>query len=156
MTPSAESSREEMVDEIQALSRAVFMPAGPPPLEALHPDLTMAQLRTLLVLAYDAPLSISALGERLGVGLPAASRIVDRMVGERLVERSGDPSDRRRALVRLGPEGQLAVDRVREGRESFRDRARRLLLRLPDQQLEQLRLVCESLAELARQDQPTP
>ena len=152
MVLSAQPTREALVEEIQALSKAVFMPGGPPPLDALHHELTMAQFRALLVLAHEAPLAIGVLGEKLGVGLPAASRIVDRMVQDGLVERSDDPTDRRRALVRLGPRGQDAIDRIHQGRQSFHDRVKRLLLKLPDDQLAQLKLVYESLAAAAREE----
>jgi DNA-binding MarR family transcriptional regulator len=149
---STPAGREALVDEIQVLSKAVFMPGGPPPLQALHQDLTMAQFRALLVLAHEAPLAIGALGEKLGVGLPAASRIVDRMVTDGLVERSDDPADRRRALVRLAPQGQEAIDRIQQGRQSFQERVRRLLLKLPDEDLLDLKRVYQSLAAIAREE----
>lgn len=155
MVLSAQPTREALVDEIQAVSKAVFMSGGPPPLDALHHDLTMAQFRALLVLAHEAPLAIGELGEKLGVGLPAASRMVDRMVQDGLVERSDDPTDRRRALVRLGPRGHEAIDRFHRGRQSFHGRVRRLLLQLPEEDLEQLKRIYERLAAVAREE-PRP
>jgi DNA-binding MarR family transcriptional regulator len=150
--PSTRATRESLVDEIQALTKAVFMGGGPPPLQALHHDLTMAQFRALLVLAHEAPLAIGVLGEKLGIGLPAASRIVDRMVTDGLVERSDDPADRRRALVRLAPQGQAAIDRIHQGRQSFQGRVRRLLLKLPDEDLAALKRVYQTLAAIAREE----
>lgn len=149
MVLSGRPTREALVGEIQSLAKAAFMPAGPPPLDALHAELTMAQFRALLVLAHEAPLAIGALGEKLGIGLPAASRIVDRMVQDGLVDRSDDPTDRRRALVRLSPRGQQAIDRIHQGRQSIQGRMRGLLLKLPDEQLEQLKRIYEALARIA-------
>ena len=43
---------------------------------------------------------------------PTATRIVDRLVTQRLAYRSADPLDRRRVLVHLGAEGRSVVESV--------------------------------------------
>src|SRR5262245_58643618 len=109
--------------------------------------MTMAQFRGLIVLAHDQPLAIGALGDRLSIGLPGASRLVERLVAEQLVERYEDPADRRRALVRLAPRGQAAIDEMQQGRRQTGGRLRRALARLPDGELARLR---EAMVALAR------
>src|ERR1700758_907652 len=58
------------------------------------------------------PLSLSGLAEAVGVDAPYATLIVDTLEGHGLVERRADPSDRRRKLVSLTPEGKETVARV--------------------------------------------
>ena len=146
------SGRETVVEEVAGLFKSVLsqrgrgLRGGPRLPVALH-DLTMGQFRGLMVLAHEQPLAIGALGDRLGMGLPGASRLVDRLVAERLVERYEDPADRRRALVRLAPRGQVALEELQQGRRQGGGRLRRALARLPDAQLAQLR---EAMAALAR------
>jgi DNA-binding MarR family transcriptional regulator len=153
-----ELARETVVDEVARLFKSIVSQRGwgvrgRPRLPAALQELTMGQFRGLMVLGHDQPLAIGALGERLGMGLPGASRLVDRLVAERLVERDEDPADRRRALVRLAPRGQAALEEMQQGRRQGGRRLRRALARLPDAQLAQLR---EGMAALARASQEEP
>lgn len=93
----------------------------------LEIDLTMAQLKTLVVLADEGPSAIGAVGEVLGVGLPTASHLVERLVRAGLARRVEDPQDRRRTLASVTPEGEELLRGLREGgRERFRLYLRRL------------------------------
>jgi DNA-binding MarR family transcriptional regulator len=69
-------------------------------------DLTIAQLRTLLVLAEEGPLVIGQIAQRLGIGLSTGGHLVDRLVQANLAERTEDAEDRRRTLARLTPKGE--------------------------------------------------
>src|SRR5947207_14914934 len=69
-------------------------------------DLTIAQLRTLLVLAEEGPLVIGQIAQRMGVGLSTGGHLVDRLVQAGLAERAEDADDRRRTLARLTPKGE--------------------------------------------------
>jgi MarR family transcriptional regulator, organic hydroperoxide resistance regulator len=69
-------------------------------------DLTVAQLRTLLVLAEEGPLVIRQIAQRMGVGLSTGGHLVDRLVQAGLAERTEDAEDRRRTLARLTPKGE--------------------------------------------------
>jgi DNA-binding MarR family transcriptional regulator len=60
--------------------------------------LTMTQVRVLYTLQMENGLAAGELAERLGVQPSTVTRIVDRMVQNKLVSRDVDPSDRR--LVR--------------------------------------------------------
>jgi DNA-binding MarR family transcriptional regulator len=152
-----EPGREAIVEEVAGLFKRVLgargrgFRAGPRLPEALQ-DMTMAQFRGLIVLSHEQPLAIGALGDRLGIALPGASRLVDRLVTERLVERYEDPGDRRRTLVRLAPRGQAALEEMQQGRRQGGGRLRRALARLPDAQLAQLREALAALAVAAREE----
>ena len=89
--------------------------------------LTMAQLRALMTLSDSGHLTVGQLAERLGVGMPAASSIVDRLVEEGLADRHQDPDDRRRIVVHPTEKGSAAIDRMRQGpREVLEALTRRL------------------------------
>lgn len=74
-------------------------------------DLTIRQVKALHVLGECGGCSVGALAERQGTKLPAASILADNLVHHGLVERSDDPEDRRRVLLRLTPSGEEVVRR---------------------------------------------
>jgi DNA-binding MarR family transcriptional regulator len=79
--------------------------------------LSLAQIRLLLALAHSAPATIGQLADQLRIGQSAASLLVDRLVQAHLADRSDDPADRRRAIVRLTEAGEAALGRQRAGQE---------------------------------------
>lgn len=68
--------------------------------------LTVAQTKAVLHLAADGPLAIGDIAGRLGVSMPAASELVDRLAERGFVRREDDPADRRRVLVAATPEAE--------------------------------------------------
>ena len=141
---------EACVDRVVASFRRAFAPRkhGWRLLE-VRPDLTMTQLRVLMILTDREPMTIGALGEQLAVGDSAASRLVERLVSERLVERADDPADRRRALVRVAVLGRDVIDQVHRDRREMHDRLRHLLRQLPPRELAQLGEIMAMLADAA-------
>ena len=101
----------------------------------LQLELTTAQLKALFALSMAQPCTIGELAQRLGVGLPAASHIAERLVRLGLIERYEDTADRRRAYARLTAEGDALMVRLQEG---SRERIRERLDRLSNAELEQL------------------
>ncbi|MET1231635.1 MAG: MarR family winged helix-turn-helix transcriptional regulator [Candidatus Limnocylindrales bacterium] len=75
-------------------------------------DLTIGQLRALLVLRHHQPMSVSAISLALHVSLGSGSALVDRLVRMRLVRRSEDPADRRVVLLELDEPGVAMLDRL--------------------------------------------
>jgi DNA-binding MarR family transcriptional regulator len=85
-------------------------------------ELTMGQAKAGIFLFHHGPATIGRLADTFHIGQPAASVLVDRLVGLGLVERHEDPLDRRRTLARLTPEGEEIVTRFRSSRlEMMRD-----------------------------------
>lgn len=84
------------------------------------------------------PLSVSELGERIGVDQPRASRLVQQGVQRGLVRREADPEDARRTRIALTDEGRGIAQGVRGERrealslalETFTDDEQRELARL--------------------------
>ena len=98
-----EELEREVVTQYQELGRALKAASGTAWMEI---DLTIAQLRTLLVLAEEGPLVIGQIAQRLGIGLSTGGHLVDRLVQANLAERTEDAEDRRRTLARLTPKGE--------------------------------------------------
>ena len=71
-----------------------------------------AQAQALLVLSEMDECRISDLGNRLDLGKPATTTLVERMEKENLVSRESDQNDARVRFVRLTPDGREAVGSV--------------------------------------------
>ena len=82
-------------------------------------DLTILQLKGLILLEARGELAISAIADALGVGRPSASVLVEQMVQMGLVRRSEDVADRRRSLVCLTDQGKDLAARLHRGDEQF-------------------------------------
>src|SRR6266571_2185678 len=109
-------AREELEREVLAQYRAMMhrFKAGSGG-AWMEIDLTIAQLRTLLVLAEEGPLVIGQIAQRLGIGLSTGGHLVDRLVQAGLAERKEDSGDRRRTLARLTPKGEDLHARLLSG-----------------------------------------
>jgi DNA-binding MarR family transcriptional regulator len=90
-------------------------------LRALGPDdpwlsleLTMPQLKVLLLLNAQGPSRVGALARALRVTLPTVTGVLDRLVEHGLVRRDDDPEDRRLVISRLTERGHEVVDELHE------------------------------------------
>jgi DNA-binding MarR family transcriptional regulator len=108
-------SRTEMENGILAAMTRLYQS---PPRQSIEPwiqlELTTAQMRTLAVLSEDEAITIGRVGEYLGITLPTASHLVDKLVRGGFAERSDDPLDRRRAVVRPSARGAELMRSLRE------------------------------------------
>ncbi len=68
--------------------------------EWLQIELSMAQIKLLFSLGHQGPLTIGQAADSLGVGLPTASHLVEKLVQQGLVERINDETDRRQVYAR--------------------------------------------------------
>ena len=83
-----------------------------------------ALIRMLEALAgAGEPLSVSAIGEAIGVDQPRASRLVQQGVARELVVREADPDDARRTRIALTELGQRFATGVRSTRRASLGRA---------------------------------
>ncbi len=81
--------------------------------------LSMTHWHVLLLLARHGEMSMSRLAEAQQISLSNATGLVDRLVERGLVERFGDPDDRRVVLVRVSAEGRELLQKVDLLREDF-------------------------------------
>ena len=116
-----EQIHEELVLEVLGQYRAFFhgfkAQVGP---VLKNLDLTLAQLRTLVILAEEGPLVIGQIAQRLGIGLSTGGHLVDRLVQAGLAERTEDAEDRRRTLACLSSAGEDVYAQLRIGPQHMR------------------------------------
>ena len=124
-----------------------------------HPALattSMAQVKAMMHVAAHGRRTVGEIAGGLGLSMPAASELVDRLVEAGLAERGANPADRRQVLVWLTPEAAALTARMRAVR---RAQLRAALARLaPDERpvfLRSLEALVEALgrepAELAEE-----
>ena len=141
-------SREDLIRAtIQAQERFVktMLALAEPDWVAL--DLTLSQLKSLMVLVKNDACPIHQLAATLGLGRPAASTLVEQLVRLGLVLRREDPQDRRRTLVCLTAEGKAFLTRLRQGRA---DALYTLLEILTDEDLMTLGRILAKLTQAAQ------
>jgi MarR family transcriptional regulator, organic hydroperoxide resistance regulator len=112
-------------------------------------ELTMAQLKVLLTLAFEGEAPIGTIAEILGIGPPTASHLVDRLVQAGLAHRVEHSPDRRYTLARLTAEGETLLRRLRQGRL---DRLQRWLAHLDERDFAALRQGLEALSRVMHTD----
>lgn len=92
-----------------------------------EPSWSVPQLQALGFLQQNPGASLSEVAAQLGVGLPAASALVTRLVVAGQVDRHDDPDERRRTVLTLTPQGAAQFDAaIAAGREELTDRLRSL------------------------------
>ncbi|WP_306437577.1 MarR family transcriptional regulator [Streptomyces sp. XY006] len=74
--------------------------------------LSLHQLRALRALESAAELNLTALAEHLEIGLPAASRLCDRLEAAGLLERAWHPRKRREVRLALSVQGRHVLEDV--------------------------------------------
>ena len=107
------SDSKTLVTQILKLSAAIFQTIGlsiPP--EWLASDMTVAQLRVLLLLHTEGQSRMSSIAGNLGIAVSTATGIIDNLVKKKLVKRSADIDDRRVVICALSPQGQEIINRM--------------------------------------------
>ena len=100
-----------VIDAVLSASRALVAVAARS-LSDVAEEVTLAQYRTLVVLASQGPQSLAGLAESVGVTPATATRMCDRLVKKRLVVRQTEQDDRRQLRVVLTEKGQSLVQSV--------------------------------------------
>ena len=139
------SDTEELVQQILKLSEDIYnsIPLGIPS-EWLESDLSVAQLRVLLVLQSQGPSRMSSIASVIGIALPTATGVVDNLVKKGLAIREYDPQDRRLVICKLSAQGQDLINKLWM---SGRFQMENLLEGLSEEQLEKAHEVARILYE---------
>ena len=112
---------------------------------------TPEQFGVLSQILDGGSLSMSELAVARNVALNTATSLVDRLVTAGLVERRGDPNDRRVVRVVVTPRGARLVQELRAVRGAA---IRRLLDELGDEEVDRVLAAMPALARLAGMRQP--
>ena len=99
--------KETLIEDILQLTDQLFRQLLPIlPTEWIHLDLTMSQLKVVLLLFITGHSRMGDIASELGVSLATATGVVDRLVERKLLIRNGDPDDRRVVLCQLSNKGE--------------------------------------------------
>jgi DNA-binding MarR family transcriptional regulator len=105
--------KNTIISHITSLTEEIYRAIGPSiPEDWLVSDITVAQLRVLLVLYTEGPCRMSILATRMGVALPTITGIVDNLVKKEMVVRRADAEDRRLVICTLSLRGQETVNHL--------------------------------------------
>ncbi|MEV4641656.1 MarR family transcriptional regulator [Actinoplanes sp. NPDC049548] len=112
-------------------------------------QLTMSQLKILLLLFRLGDTSGRELAGLLGVSLATLSGMVDRLVAHDLATRAEDPNDRRVRRITLSPNGRELISRIIT---AGADKQLRLLKKLTDDELQTVRDAMVAMVRVATED----
>lgn len=102
--------KEAIIEDILQLTDKLFRQLLPIlPMEWLHLDLTITQLKVVLLLFITGHSRMGDISSELGVSLATATGVVDRLVERNLLIRNGDPDDRRVVLCQLSNDGENLI-----------------------------------------------
>ena len=102
--------KEALIEDILQLTDKLFRHLLPIlPMEWLHLDLTITQLKVVLLLFITGHSRMSDIASELGVSLATATGVADRLVERNLLIRNGDPDDRRVVLCQLSNDGEKLI-----------------------------------------------
>ncbi|HET9092408.1 MAG TPA: MarR family transcriptional regulator [Acidimicrobiales bacterium] len=142
----------EVVDALLAASR-VLVAVAARSLSAAEEEVTLAQYRTLVVLASRGPQRVADLAAALAVTPATATRMCDRLVHKQLIRRRTEREDRRQVRVALTERGRELVDAVTARR---RLEIAEIVKRIPAGQqqvmIEALQRFAESAGEIRDED----
>jgi MarR family transcriptional regulator, organic hydroperoxide resistance regulator len=108
-------------------------------------DLTYNQYKTLLTVADRGEGTLGDLARDLDVTMSSASQMVERLVGQGLIDRRQDADNRRQVRIRLTERGEELISELRQG---ILAEYRKLLARLPDAEQEDLVSSLETIARI--------
>jgi DNA-binding MarR family transcriptional regulator len=139
------SDSQTLVDDILLQADRLFRALLPTvPDELLTLDVTMPQLKILLILYIHGPVRMTTIANELKVTLPTATSLIDKMVEKNFVQRDTQSDDRRVVLCKLSLSGQRAVQGIWI---SARKRSEKLLQSLDRSKLEMLMDVLNAMMQ---------
>jgi DNA-binding MarR family transcriptional regulator len=80
-------------------------------------DLTMAQLKAVMLLVRTGGMRSRELADNLGIAPSAATPLVDRLVDQKLARREDDAGDRRIIWIRPAPKARAVHDQLLDASE---------------------------------------
>jgi len=135
--------RELLTDALLDASRALVAVAVRS-LSEVAEELTLPEVRSLVVLHRVGPLTVTLLAERVGVHQSTTTRIAARLSRRGLLATDKDREDRRLTVMRLTPAGRSLVEGIIERR---RAEIAAVVARLPESDLRGAHAALTAFAE---------
>jgi DNA-binding MarR family transcriptional regulator len=118
---SVNDEREDLIRRITETQRGLGRVLARHQSPLFTSNLTMRQLKVVMILGINGSASGQDLAHSLGVGLGTVTGIVDRLVAHGLVSRHEDPHDRRVRRVELTDAGTKLITEIDDaGLQRFR------------------------------------
>ncbi len=99
----------QLTDLIEGLNRRLRSVRGSDMWSEI--ELTIPQFRALDLL-ISGPRRMSDIAQELGISLPSATSLIDRLTDKRLAERQHDTADRRVVICQITAAGRVEVERL--------------------------------------------
>lgn len=148
--PPGELDRHRLVENLIFLNNIIVSALQSDTVNGLiNTDLTMSQVKIIMMLGTEGVLTIGQISEKLGVGGPTTSYQMDKVVQAGLAYRFEDGIDRRRNLVKLTPQGKELFNNIVHGST---DKYRSLVHHLAPADLLALWQGTKALARLVRSE----
>lgn len=109
--------KDDVVQALLGASRALVGVAARS-LAPIEGVLTLVQFRALVWLAEHGPVNVGTLADAAGIHPSTATRLSDRLVERKFVERSVPSGDRREVILGVAPAGQALIRTVTEQRRT--------------------------------------
>ena len=106
------SARQQQIEALVEGLDALWDPSGHDVPAWVAQELTFGQMRLLFLLSKHGPSPMSRVAEWLGVGMPTASGVVDRVERHGLVTRQHRQDDRRVVECALTDEGRALIEEI--------------------------------------------
>jgi len=115
--PSSVRGNKELVRTVVGLTAALkrLMAASGADAWMDLQNITVKQLKVMLILSQHGPETVTALAQQLRVHISTVTGILDRLVQQKLVQREEDPEDRRHVISHLTPHGEDVLHRLYYG-----------------------------------------
>jgi DNA-binding MarR family transcriptional regulator len=137
------SGRDEHIALVaEALPQVTVALMSRHPVQAGDWEMTMAQMRALMAVGWGPGCTMGELASRLGIGVSAATGLVDKLVERGALVRESDPADRRVVRVRMSPAG------IEAGQEYQAAQVRHMTAALSALSDEDIRRVAEAMTLL--------
>ena len=143
-------NRDEAVIEVASRLRLAIARTARRLRQHSGSDLSAALTAALATVESRGPLTPSELAEIEHVKRPTATRILARLEGQGLVERTADPADGRSFLVAVTPAGATVLERLRKRKNAYLARRLRELDPADVEALERAAAVLERMLESER------
>ena len=144
---SAVNKKNRLIEDILTLADKLFRQLFPTvPDDLLTLDITMPQIKIMLILYLHGPIRMSDIASELNVTLPTTTSLIERLVEKNYVLRETQPDDRRVVLCRLSDNGQDAIGRIWQ---LARNRSKELLEAMDVSKLELLAEALQAMHESA-------
>lgn len=116
-TAETQNTESRDVEAVMVAAR-VLVALSARSIAAVEDEVTLSQLRVLVMVASAGPLNLGAVAAGLGVHPSNGTRVVERLVKAGLLDRRDDPTDRRNLLLELTEAGRELVERVMDDRRA--------------------------------------